>query len=149
MSAELAADLAADRHDGTVAAQGPRILLYSDDADTRAQVRLGVGRRLGRGAPDIRWSEVATAAAALAQAETGTYDLLVLDGEAAKVGGMALARQVKDEVFGCPPVLVLTGRPQDAWLAAWSDADAVVSQPLDPVELQAAVAGLLPATPGA
>lgn len=149
MSAELAADLAAERHDAPVAVQGPRILLYSDDVDTRAQVRLGVGRRLGRGAPDIRWSEVATPAAALAQAETGTYDLLVLDGEAAKVGGMALARQVKDEVFGCPPVLVLTGRPQDAWLAAWSDADAVVSQPLDPVELQSAVARLLPAAPGA
>jgi DNA-binding response OmpR family regulator len=62
---------------------------------------------------------------------------------------MALARQVKDEVFRCPPVLVLTGRPQDAWLAAWADADAVVSQPLDPVELHAAVAGLLSRTPAA
>lgn len=130
-------------------AEGPRILLYSDDVDTRAQVRLGVGRRLGRGEPDIRWSEVATPQAALEQAETGTYDLLVLDGEAAKVGGMALARQVKDEVFRCPPVLVLTGRPQDAWLAAWSDADAVVSQPLDPVELHDAVVGLLARSPAA
>jgi DNA-binding response OmpR family regulator len=46
-------------------------------------------------------------------------------------------------------VLVLTGRPQDAWLAAWSDADAVVSEPLDPVELHAAVAGLLSRTPAA
>jgi DNA-binding response OmpR family regulator len=145
----MAADRPALGTDATPAAEGPRILLYSDDVDTRAQVRLGVGRRLGRGEPDIRWAEVATPAAALEQAETGSYDLLVLDGEAAKVGGMALARQVKDEVFRCPPVLVLTGRPQDAWLAAWSDADAVVSQPLDPVELHDAVVGLLARTPAA
>lgn len=125
---------------------GPRVLLYSDDVTTREQVRLAVGRRLGRGTPDIVWTETATPAAVLEQAETGTYDLLILDGESAKVGGMALARQVKDEVFRCPPVLVLTGRPQDAWLAAWSDADAVVSQPLDPIALQSAVAGLLTGT---
>lgn len=129
--------------------QGPRILLYSDDIDTRAQVRVGVGRRLGRGTPDIDWTEAATAPVALQHAETGTFDLLILDGETAKVGGMALARQVKDEIFECPPVLVLTGRPQDAWLAAWSDADAVVSQPLDPIELHAAVTGLLSKTPAA
>jgi DNA-binding response OmpR family regulator len=141
--------MAADRPDDGPAAEGPRILLYSDDVDTRAQVRLAVGRRIGRGAPEIRWAEVATPAAALEQAGTGRYDLLVLDGEAAKVGGMALARQVKDEIYACPPVLVLTGRPQDAWLAAWSDADAVVARPLDPVELQAAVAGLLQRTTAA
>ncbi len=126
-------------------AVGPRILLYSDDVDTRQQVRLAVGRRLGRGAPDIEWTEIATPAAAVERAEVGDLDLLILDGEAAKVGGMAIARQVKDEIFRCPPVLVLTGRPQDAWLAAWSDADAVVSQPLDPIEVQRAVAGLLTA----
>ncbi len=131
--------------DPTEPVVGPRILLYSDDVDTRQQVRLAVGRRLGRGAPDIEWTEIATPAAAVERAEAGDLDLLILDGEAGKVGGMAIARQVKDEVFRCPPVLVLTGRPQDAWLAAWSDADAVVSQPLDPIEVQRAVAGLLTA----
>ena len=43
----------------------------------------------------------------------------VLDGEAVPAGGLGLARQVKDEIYGCPPVLVLIGRPQDSWLAAW------------------------------
>src|SRR3954470_16339708 len=125
------------------ATPGPRILLYSDDVDARAQVRLAVGRRLRRGAPDIEWVEVATAAAVIATTEAGGLDLVILDGEADKVGGLGLARQLKDEVFRCPPTLVLTGRPQDAWLASWSNADAVVSQPLDPIELQAAVARLL------
>ncbi|MBO0900113.1 response regulator transcription factor [Cellulomonas sp. zg-ZUI199] len=125
------------------AARAPRILLYSDDVDAREQVRLAVGRRLGRGEPDIAWVEVATADAAIAATDAGGLDLLVLDGEADKVGGLGLCRQLKDEVYDCPPVLVLTGRPQDAWLASWSNADAVVSRPLDPVVLHAAVADLV------
>ena len=40
-------------------------------------------------------------------------------------------------------MLVLIGRPQDAWLATWSRADAAVSHPLDPVRLAETVAGLL------
>src|SRR6478752_9222442 len=122
---------------------GPRILLYSDDVDARAQVRLAVGRRLRRGAGDIEWVEVATAAAVIATTEAGGLDLLILDGEADKVGGLGLARQLKDEIYRCPPTLVLTGRPQDAWLASWSNADGVVSRPIDPIELQAAVAAVL------
>ncbi|MCC2313237.1 hypothetical protein [Cellulomonas xiejunii] len=125
------------------AARAPRILLYSDDVDARDQVRLAVGRRLGRGEPDIEWIEVATAAAVIAVADARGADILVLDGEADKVGGLGLCRQLKDEVYECPPVLVLTGRPQDAWLASWSNADAVVSRPLDPVVVHAAVADLV------
>lgn len=131
------------QNDAAVAA--PRILLYSDDVDAREQVRLAVGRRLRRGAPDIEWVEVATGAAVISTTEAGGLDLLILDGEADKVGGMGLARQLKDEIYLCPPVLVLTGRPQDAWLASWSNAEAVVSRPLDPVELHSAVAALVEA----
>ncbi len=123
--------------------RAPRVLVYSDDVDTRAQVRLAVGRRLSRGAPDIEWSEAATHDVVVAAADAGGLDLLVLDGEAAKSGGMGLCRQLKHEVFRCPPVLVLVGRPQDAWLASWSLADEVLSHPLDPVELQRVVARLL------
>lgn len=132
------------QHDaGSIAEEGPRILLYSDHVDTREQVLLAVGRRLGKGQPPIRWVEVATEAAVISAMDEGLFDLLVLDGETGKVGGMGLCRQLKDEIFECPPVLVLTGRPQDAWLASWSYADAVVSRPLDPIEVQRAVADLL------
>ena len=136
---------------GPVAQQrAPRVLLYSDDVDTRAQVRLAVGRRLSRGAPDLEWLEVATHPVVVEAADAGGLDLLILDGEAATSGGMGLCRQLKHEVFQCPPVLVLTGRPQDAWLASWSLADEVVSQPIDPVELQRVVARMLadPVTQG-
>ena len=125
------------------AARAPRILLYSDDVDAREQVRLAVGRRLGRGEPDIEWTEVATADAVVTAVEAGGLDVLVLDGEADKVGGMGLCRQLKDEVFRCPPVLLLIGRPHDAWLASWSGADAVVTLPVDPVGLHEAVEAVL------
>ena len=120
-----------------------RVLLYSDHAEARAQVRQAVGSTVAADLPAIEWFEVATAHAAIAAVDAGGLDLLVLDGEAGKVGGMALARQFKDEIFQCPPVLLLTGRPQDAWLASWSAAEATVSRPLDPFVLQEAMAGLL------
>ncbi len=130
-------------HDPAATNRGPRIVLYSDDVDVRAQVRLAIGPRLEHGAAEIEWVETATPAAVVSATEAGGVDLLVLDGEADKLGGMGLGRQLKEEVYRCPPVLVLTGRPQDAWLASWSNADATVSRPLDPRELHSTVVELL------
>jgi len=120
-----------------------QVLVYSDDVDTRAAVRLAVGRRAARDLPVITWFECATHDALVERADRGGLDLLILDGEAAPSGGMGLCRQLKNEIYECPPVLVLTGRPQDAWLAAWSLADAAVPHPLDPVAVAAACAHLL------
>ncbi|ACZ31026.1 response regulator receiver protein [Xylanimonas cellulosilytica DSM 15894] len=128
---------------GAGTANGPRILLYSDDRTVREQVRLAVGPRLRAHAPAIAWEEVATAAAVVAAADAEQWDLMVLDGEADKAGGMGLSRQLKNEVYECPPVLLLTGRAEDAWLASWSLADAVVARPLDALTVQGAVAGLV------
>ena len=52
------------------------VLVYSDDVDTRSQVRLGVGRRLAKGAPDIQWVEVATHPVVVQTADAGDLDLL-------------------------------------------------------------------------
>ena len=118
------------------------ILLYSDDITTRDAVRAAVGRRPARDVEVVAWKECATGPAVVAEVELGGYDLLILDGEAAPMGGLGLTRQLKNEVFDCPPILVLTGRPQDGWLAAWSHAEAAVPHPLDPIALAAAVAEL-------
>lgn len=118
------------------------VLLYSDDIATRDAVRVAVGRRPARDVEVTTWLECATAAAVIEAVETGAFDLLVLDGEAAPVGGLGLCRQLKSEIFSCPPVLVLTGRPQDGWLAAWSQADLAVPHPLDPIAVAGAVAEL-------
>jgi DNA-binding response OmpR family regulator len=123
-------------------AQVATILLYASDRLTRENVRLALGRRVARDVPEVRVVEVATQAAAVSAVDGGGIDLAILDGEAVP-GGMGLCRQLKDEVFDCPPVLVLTGRRDDAWLATWSRADGVVGHPVDPVRLPEVVAGLL------
>jgi hypothetical protein len=119
------------------------VLLYSDDVDTRARVRLAVGRRPAPDVPEVRWTECATAPAVIAAVDRGGLDLLILDGESAPTGGMGLCKQLKDEIYQCPPVLVLTGRPQDAWLATWSRAEAAVPHPLDPIQLAETAVALL------
>ncbi len=119
------------------------VLVYSDDANTREQVRLAAGRRPATDLPPVQYVECATMAAVITELERGGIDVCVLDGEANPAGGMGVCRQIKDEIFRCPPVLVLIGRPQDAWLATWSRADAAVTHPVDPVELSDGLAVLL------
>jgi DNA-binding response OmpR family regulator len=119
------------------------VLVYSDDRTTREKVRLAVGRRPAADLPQVEYVECATAPALLKALDAGGVDVAVLDGEAAPAGGLGLARQIKDEIYRCPPVLVLIGRPQDAWLATWSRAEAAVPHPLDPVAVATAVAGLI------
>jgi DNA-binding response OmpR family regulator len=118
------------------------ILLYASDRTTRQNVRLALGRKVATDLPPVRVLEVATQAAVLTAMDAGGIDLAILDGEAVP-GGMGLSRQLKDEVLRCPPILVLIGRPDDAWLATWSRADGAVAHPVDPVRLPAAVAALL------
>ncbi|MCA0435224.1 MAG: hypothetical protein M9891_15550 [Austwickia sp.] len=122
------------------AARTLRILLYSDDRSTRDAVRVAVGRRPARDVVVESWFECATAAAAEGAMRTSAFDLLILDGESAPYGGLGMCRQFKHEFFECPPIIVLTGRPQDDWLAAWSYADGAVPHPLDPMLMAQAVA---------
>lgn len=119
------------------------VLLYSDDIATRDAVRLGVGRRPAKDIEITSWRECATPAAVVEAVDKEKYDLLILDGEAAKLGGLGLCRQLKNEVFDCPPVLVLTGRPSDGWLAVWSQCDAAVPHPIDPLTIGSAIADLM------
>jgi DNA-binding response OmpR family regulator len=119
------------------------VLVYSSNATTRETVRKAIGPRPAEDLPAVGWVECATAEAVLEAIETIELDVLILDGEAAPAGGLGLSRQIKDEYDGCPPVLVLTGRPQDAWLGTWSLAEAVVSRPLDPLILADTVADLI------
>lgn len=114
-----------------------RILIYSDDRNVREKVRFAVGSTT-HGRP-VEWLETATHAAVIEAVESQPFDLLILDGEAAKVGGMGICRQIKHEIYAAPPVLLLVGRPADAWLATWSEAEAAVSHPLDPFVVRDAV----------
>ena len=129
-------------------AQGPapasvRVLVYSSEAPVRAHVVAALGRRPAADVPDVRVLECATQPAVLTAMDAGGIDLAILDGEARPAGGLGLCRQLKDEIFRCPPVLVLVGRVQDNWLAAWSKAEAAVPHPVDPMVLATTAADLL------
>ena len=120
-----------------------RILVYSSNARIREHVRLALGKRIHPDLPELTYTEVATGPIVIELMDRGGFDLVILDGEATPVGGMGIAKQLKDEIAGCPPVLLLTGRNDDAWLASWSRAEAAVPHPIDPIRLGEAVAALL------
>lgn len=120
-----------------------RVLVYSDNVDTRRQVHAALGNRIHPDLPELELLDVATAPAVLQQFEAGGIDLAILDGEAAPAGGLGIAKQLRDEYDPCPPLLVLIARTADRWLADWSRADASAMLPVDPMTLPRQVAQLL------
>ena len=125
------------------------IVLYSDDVTVREAVIGALGSKVSPDMAEHVIHQFATAAALrlfVDGKKVGTdspIDLFILDGEAVPEGGIGMARQLKDEVFNCPPVMVITGRKEDAWLAAWSRAEANILHPVDPFTLSHTVADLL------
>lgn len=126
--------------------RGLRVLVHSDDRSVRSAVIAGLGRSLHPDLPDLEYVECATADAVMALVDGKgpgrRPDLLILDGEAAPAGGMGIARQLKDEIFDAPAVVLLVGRAQDAWLASWSRAEATVTHPIEPMDLAETVLGV-------
>ena len=119
------------------------VVVYSDDAAVRDQVRQAIGRRPADDLGRIEWLECSTGKQVVAAVDAGGVDACVLDGEAWPTGGIGLAKQMKDELVDCPPVCVLIARRDDRWLATWSQADAIVAHPIDAPELTGVVADLL------
>jgi DNA-binding response OmpR family regulator len=125
------------------------IIVYSDDSSVREAVIGALGNRVASDMAEHVIHQFATAAALRLFVDSkkpgsdSPIDLFILDGEAVPEGGLGIARQLKDEVFNCPPVMVITGRKEDAWLAAWSRAEANVLHPIDPFTLSHTVADLL------
>jgi len=120
-----------------------KLLVYSDDSSVRSSIKVSLGRRPSLDFGEIEILECATQPAVIAAVDSKPFDLLILDGEATPSGGMGLCRQLKDEIFNCPPILVLVGRVDDRWLATWSRADAVVGHPIDPRAVVTACLDLL------
>src|ERR1700691_5117170 len=120
-----------------------KVVVYSHDADVRAQIRLAIGRRPAMDVPDAEIIEVATQPALFRLLDAGGAEGMVLGGGGEALGGTGGWRRAKDEAYDCPAVTLVIGRPEDGWLATWSRADAVVSHPIDPVELAHELAGLM------
>ncbi len=122
-----------------------KVLVYSDDQAVRATIRTALGRRPAEYISDVDIFECATEPAVIAAVDSKPFDLIVLDGEAVPAGGMGVARQLKDEIFNCPPVLLIVAREADQWLATWSGAEAIISHPIDPRAVVKAAIELLAA----
>jgi DNA-binding NarL/FixJ family response regulator len=134
-----------------MSAPSPRpvtVLVYSSHAATRARVINALGTRPAPGI-ELTFVEAARGAEVVSRCDAGGIDLSILDGESAPEGGMGLSRQLRDELDDAPPVLLIVGRRDDAWLATWSRAEAVVSHPIDAVQIAQAVTGLLAGDVGA
>lgn len=120
------------------------VIIYSDDSSVRRAITLAISPKPAADLAAITIKEFATGPALRSYLDEGNAaDLLILDGEAVPEGGMGIARQVKDEIFNCPPTLVIIGRPADAWLANWSKADGTLLHPIEPLETANQVAKLL------
>lgn len=130
--------------DPTAAPQQTRtILVFSHRAEVREAITTAIGRRPAPDTGRVNFLEAAGIAEVLAACDAGQVDLAVLDGEAQPTGGMGLSRQLKNEIDGCPPIVVTVRRADDRWLATWSQADAVLVHPLDPLTAAETVAGVL------
>lgn len=122
-----------------------KVLVYSDDQVVRASIRTALGCKPAEYISDVEIFECATEPAVIAAVDKKPFDLIILDGEAVPAGGMGVARQLKDEIFNCPPMMLIVARSADAWLATWSGAEAVISHPIDSRALVQAAIDLLEA----
>ena len=89
-----------------------------------------IERRLGE---SMRFRAAANGELALRAALRDRPDIVVADELASRMGAFALARSLRDDREPYAGVIViLLERPQDAWLASWSGADAWYVKPPDP-----------------
>ena len=119
------------------------VLVYSHRPEVRAAVRTAVGRKPAPDVGPLTWLECETGDDVVATVDNGGVDLCILDGEAQPTGGLALSRQLNEEVADRPAVCVLIARQPDRWLAHWSMAEGTLAFPVDPLTAPAVVAGLL------
>ncbi|MFC4000806.1 hypothetical protein ACFS2C_12115 [Prauserella oleivorans] len=125
------------------AAQALRILVFSHRPEVRESIVNAIGRRPAPDLGKVRYVEASAVADVLVEMDSGEIDLAILDGEAQPTGGIGLCRQLKHEIDDCPPIVVAVRRRDDRWLATWSQADAVLVHPLDPLAAAETVAEVL------
>jgi DNA-binding response OmpR family regulator len=119
------------------------VLVFSDDPAVRERIRMAVGRRPASDVGAVRYVEASAGDEVVAAVDAGGVDLLLLDAEAQPTGGMGISRQLKNEIDDCPLICLVLARNDDRWLATWSQADATLSHPLDPLRAGEVVADLL------
>ncbi|MFD0558809.1 response regulator receiver domain-containing protein [Stackebrandtia endophytica] len=118
------------------------VLLYSDNLKVRTNMKSAIGEKPASDIT-IEYLEATDYHEAIRMIDTYVIDLMLLDGEAQPTGGMAIARQLRDEMDEPPMMCLVLRRAADNWLAAWSEADEKLFYPLDPLRTGAKVVEML------
>jgi DNA-binding response OmpR family regulator len=112
------------------------VLLVSPDPKTRELMSLtvrSIERRLGA---ELRFRAAANGDLGTRAAVRDRPQVIVADELASRAGAFSLAKTLRDHREPYTGViLILLERPQDAWLARWSGADAWFVKPADPFEV--------------
>jgi DNA-binding response OmpR family regulator len=113
-----------------------RVLVVSADPKVRETMSLAarsVGRRF---ADPFEPLEATDGVRGMAMAWRYLPDVVIADEITSRAGAFALAKDLKGADPPFPgAVVILLDRPQDAWLARWSGADAWFVKPVNPFEL--------------
>ncbi len=113
-----------------------KVLLVSPDPTSRETLRLVV-RSIERGVGSpIEFLEASDGTEGVRRALRERPDAIVADEIASREGAFSLARTLRGdpEPYG-GVIVILLERKHDAWLAAWSGADAWFVKPIDPFDL--------------
>jgi CheY-like chemotaxis protein len=121
-----------------------KVLLISPDPEVRAMLRVALGSAERRGTGGWEYLEARDGLEGIRIAWRELPDLVVADEIASRAGAFAVAKDLRGAERPFPgAVVIVLARPQDAWLAKWSGADAWFTKPVDPFELSDTVMDLV------
>lgn len=122
-----------------------KVLLVSADPRVREMMALSVrGVRRVLSDLDLDFIEASDGVRGIKVAWAERPEVVVLDEIASRAGAFAVVKDLKGAIPPLPAkCVILLDRPQDAWLARWSGADAWFVKPVDPFELAEAVGEFL------
>jgi DNA-binding response OmpR family regulator len=113
-----------------------KALIISPDEDVRQHLRIALQSAERRTGGSWEYLEASDGLAGLRVAWRERPDVVVADEIASRAGGFAVAKDLRGAPVPFPGAIVIVlARPEDAWLAKWSGADAWIERPVDPFAL--------------
>jgi DNA-binding response OmpR family regulator len=112
------------------------VLLVSPNAQSRDLMALAVRSIERRVGEELRFRAARNGDIGLTAAMRDRPDVIVMDEIASRAGAFSMTKTLRDDADPYTgTILILLERKHDAWLAAWSGADAWFVKPFDPFEV--------------
>ncbi len=119
----------------------PKVLVCGDSDDIRNEIKSGLSML------DCEFVDARNGYEVMSEVSYEDFDLIVLDMQTGKMGGMATCLEIRLEESGgrCEhvPVLLLVERRPDVFLARRAQADGFLVKPLNPIKLYNAATALI------